>query len=55
MVIKIGHYGRNITPTVTINGGIKSLGTVEELGTADHQTAKKIFNSERKQKPRTHQ
>ena len=40
MVIKIGHYGRNITPTVTINGGIKSLGTVEELGMADHRTAK---------------
>ena len=34
MVIGIGHYERNITPTASKNGVIKSLGTVEEPGTA---------------------
>ena len=34
MVIEIGHYERNITPTASKKGGIKSLGTVEEPGTA---------------------
>ena len=54
MVIEIGHYERNTTPTASKISGIKSLGTVEELGMADHRTAKKIFNSEQ-QKPRTSQ
>ena len=33
MEIKIGHYGQNITPTEAINGGIKSLNTIDERGT----------------------
>ena len=33
MAIGIGHYGQNITPTEAINGGIKSLNTIDERGT----------------------
>tara|TARA_B110001450_G_C17536340_1_gene446748 strand:+ start:281 stop:460 length:180 start_codon:yes stop_codon:yes gene_type:complete len=33
MMIKIGHYGQNITLTEAINGGIKSLNIIDERGT----------------------
>ena len=33
MVIGIGHHRQNITPTEAINGGIKSLNTIDERGT----------------------
>ena len=33
MVIKIGHYEQNITPTEAINGGITSLNIIDERGT----------------------
>ena len=32
MVIEIGHYNRNITPTEVKNGGIKSLDIIDERG-----------------------
>ena len=32
--IKIGHYSQNITPTETINGGIKSLDIIDERVTS---------------------
>ena len=35
MAIEIGHYGRNITPTVAIKDGIKSLGTAHKRSTVN--------------------
>ena len=32
MVIKMGHYGRHITPTEAIKGGIESPDIIDERG-----------------------
>ena len=42
MAIGIGHYGQNITPTEAINGGIKSLNTIDERGTVGSAVKRKI-------------
>ena len=50
MEIKIGHYGRNITPTEAIKGGIKSPDIINERGTGSYgikarEPSKKITSS----------
>ena len=49
MVIGIGHYNRNITPTEAINGGIKSPDIIDERGTGIYSVNEREYQKKTRQ------